>query len=81
MRTTLNIDEDLLVAAKELAKRKRITTVKCISVLVRVALTTRSRALKSAGQGAEVFGFIAIPAGGELVTDTLVNELREELGA
>ena len=40
MRTTLNIDEDVLRAAKELARREKKTAGAVISELTRRALTT-----------------------------------------
>ena len=39
MRTTLDIAEDVLVAAKEIARRERSTAGEVISNLARVALT------------------------------------------
>ena len=38
MRTTLNIDDDILAAAKELARRKRTTTGKFVSDVMREIL-------------------------------------------
>ena len=80
MRTTLNIDDDVLIAAKELAKRERKTAGELVSDLLRDALRVR------AGSGGEtrsrrtLYGFKPIPAGGSVVTNELVDELRDELG-
>lgn len=78
MRTTLNIDEDVLSAAKEIAKRERKSTGKFMSEVVRDAL--RKRATRASKRGREFHGFRPIPAGGEVVTNELVDQLRDELG-
>ena len=81
MRTTLNIDDDVLIAAKELARRERTTAGRLVSTLLREAL--RARADPAATGGAperDIYGFKPIPAGGAVVTNALVDELREELG-
>ncbi|HVN63181.1 MAG TPA: hypothetical protein VMT58_00980, partial [Candidatus Binataceae bacterium] len=44
MRTTLDIEDDVLETAKELAARRRTTAGKVISELVRSALTPGGRA-------------------------------------
>ena len=78
MRTTLDIDDDVLVAVKELARRERKTAGKYASGLIREALHTRSRESakkKSRGQ----YGFSPIPAGGDVVTNELIDEIREDL--
>ena len=79
MRTTLNIDADVLRAAKEIARRERKTAGECVSDLIREAL--RQRSAEGSGQSErEIYGFRAIPAGGAVVSSALVNELREDLG-
>ena len=78
MRTTLDIDEDVLVAAKELARRQRKTAGKLASELMREAL--RSRAARSATASGGRHGFRPIPAGGSPVSNELVNAMRDELG-
>ncbi len=39
MRTTLDIDEDVLVAAKELARRQNLSAGQVVSQMLRKALT------------------------------------------
>ena len=79
MRTTLDIDVDVLTAAKEVAKREHKTAGQFISQLAREAL--QARALRDAAERpCEALGFRAIPAGGATVTSQLVNEMRDELG-
>jgi len=41
MRTTLNIDEDVLLAAKSIAARQGMTTDKAVSELLRQALAPK----------------------------------------
>ena len=80
MRTTLNIDGDVLTAAKELARRERRTAGELVSDLLREALRARSGSTGKAGAQRGLYGFKPIPAGGSVVTNELVDELREELG-
>lgn len=80
MRTTLNIDDDVLSAAKELARRERKSAGQFISELIREALGQRVRHASQRGANREFYGFHPIPAGGAVVTDELVNKLRDELG-
>ncbi len=79
MRTTLDIDDDVLSAAKELAKRERKTAGKFMSELMREALRKRAAGTIAGRPSREFYGFRPIPAGGEVVTNELVNELRDEL--
>ena len=78
MRTTLDIDEDVLLAAKELAKHQRKTAGKLASELMREAL--RNRAKRTSTAAGSRHGFRSIPAGRSPVTNELVNEMRDELG-
>ena len=80
MRTTLNIDDDVLVAAKELAARERTTVGKLVSDLAREALRARANTARERRIHRGFYGFKPIPAGGNVVTNELVDELREELG-
>jgi hypothetical protein len=76
MRTTLDIDEDVLRAAKELARRQNKTAGQVISELARKALTQAPAAEAEAG-AAEHFGFRTFPRRGGLVTNELVDRLQE----
>ncbi len=78
MRTTLNIDEDVLAAAKELARRQRKTAGKLASELMREALQNRAKEAATVAKGRH--GFRPIPAGRSPVSNELVNEMRDELG-
>ena len=75
MRTTLTIDDDILLAVKERARRENRTAGEVLSELARQALaggrrTTRTR------RG--VHGFHALPHRGPPVTNTLIDQLRED---
>jgi len=72
MRTTLDIDDDVLQAARELARNRRQTTGRVISDLAR-------RALAPAGRRAVRNGvpLLARRRGGPTAME-LVNRLRDE---
>lgn len=75
MRTTLDIDDDVLRAAKELARRERKTTGAVISELTRRALTAPPPA---GPEPRAAHGFRPFPRRGVVVTNTLIDKLREE---
>jgi hypothetical protein len=74
MRTTLDLDEDVLLAAKELASRRNTTAGRVVSELVRAALRPTHRARIRHG----VPLLPPLPAGAPAVTMKLVNRLRDE---
>jgi hypothetical protein len=76
MRTTLDIDNDVLSAAKELGRRQGRTAGKVISELARQALTHTPDASGDRDQG--FFGFQPLPADGVVVTNELIDSLRDE---
>lgn len=84
MRTTLDIDEDVLAAAKELARSQNLSAGQVVSRLLRRALTgqagqsTISEGADSASQS--VAGFRPFSAGRAVVTNDAVNRLREAEG-
>jgi hypothetical protein len=80
MRTTLDIAEDVLQAAKERARREGKTAGQVISELARVALTgasapARARAVR---EPKTVYGFRPFAARGSIVTNTVIDKLRED---
>ena len=75
MRTTVNLDEDVLSAVKELARSRQTSIGKELSFLVRQALQGASR-----GRGDEVAGFEPFPAEGRLITNDLISRLRDKEG-
>lgn len=80
MRTTLEIDDDLLAAARELARRRGTTTGRMVSELLRTALTTPTGDSGQVGEGESFYGFRAFPSRGGLVTDDAVESLRDQEG-
>ena len=82
MRTTLDIDEDLLAAAKELARRERSTAGRVVSRLLRLALTGVTPGTPEPGRRkTSVAGFQAFPARpGTVTSNQIVNDLREAEG-
>ncbi|MBI2382733.1 MAG: hypothetical protein HYV18_01485 [Gammaproteobacteria bacterium] len=77
MRTTLDIDRDVLAAAKELAQRQHKTAGQVISELARRALTTPTAAI---AEPTPVHGFRPFASRGAVVTDEAVGRLRDEAG-
>jgi hypothetical protein len=82
VRTTLSIDDDVLHAAKEVARAERRSAGEVISEMARVgfaqSLGTSSNA---SAQGAlAALGIKTLPRRGSIVTQEQVNELRDELG-
>ncbi len=77
MRTTIDIEDDVLAAAKELARLQNVSAGYIVSKLVREALAGHRQAQTS---GEPVAGFRPFPARGMLVTNEQVNELRDQEG-
>ncbi len=77
MRTTLDIADDVLEAARERAKRERKTIGEMISELARRALTNpqESRAVK---EPPAVYGLRPFARRGGIVTNELIDKLRDE---
>lgn len=86
MRTTLDIDDSVLNAVKELAHRQGKTAGEIISTLARQALLQGAGAAdrqpsNAVSEPASSYGFRPLPANGDtLVSNALVNKLRDELG-
>ena len=81
MRTTLNIDEDVLMAVKELARRESKSAGTVVSTLLRASLATAATSSHIGRQEInEEFGFRPFPKRGGIVTNALIDRLREEAG-
>ncbi len=82
MRTTLDIDQDVLEAAKERARREHKTAGQVVSELLRQALTShRPRPGTEVREPEGVYGFIPFPSRGDfLITNEMINRIREEEG-
>ena len=76
MRTTLDIDDDVLEAAKILGRRTKRTVGAVLSDLARTALTTSTRESGKARTGG-VGGFVPFESRGGVVTNELIDKLRE----
>jgi hypothetical protein len=77
MRTTLDIAEDVLHAAKERARRERKTTGQVISELARQALTAAPPAAVVREPSAH-YGLRPFAGRGGLVTNEAIDKLRED---
>jgi hypothetical protein len=75
MRTTLDIDDDVLQAAKELAAKEKSTTGRMLSSLARRGLLG---AMPESGKTRNKVP--VIPSRGEIVTTEKVNELSDHEG-
>lgn len=73
VRTTLDLDDDILQAAKEMAETRRTTAGKIVSELVRKALQAPATKVRVRN------GVPLIPRrpGAPVMTMKLVNELRD----
>lgn len=76
MRTTLTIDDDVLSAARERARREGTSVGAVVSALARAALT--GAALAAAPPAEAFHGFEPFPARGAPVTNALIDRLRED---
>ncbi len=77
MRTTLDIEEDVLVAVKELARHEKTTAGKVVSRLIRKGLTgdlSKSRNLTYRN------GVPILPSRGRVITNELIDQIREKEG-
>lgn len=77
MRTTLDIDDDVLQAAKERAIREHSTAGKVLSALARAALTRQPEA-PSAREPKAIYGLKPIASRGGIVTNDTIDRLRED---
>jgi len=74
MRTTLDIDDDVLAASKDLAAVRKTTAGQVISDLARAALTAPT------GRGTLRIrnGFPILPKTGAVLTTEMVDQLAED---
>jgi hypothetical protein len=76
MRTTLDIEEDVLFAAKDLARREKKTAGQVISELARKGLAGVETS--AAHEPKAIYGFRPFPKEGRIVSNELINKLRED---
>lgn len=82
MRTTLDIDDDLLFAVKEVARRESKSAGAVVSGLLRKSLAgvePDAPEVQPKESLAE-FGFRPFPKRGGVVSNELIDRLREEAG-
>jgi len=74
MRTTLDIDDDVLAVTKDLARDRALSTGKLISNLLRLALETKTESPQMRN------GILLLPSrpGGMPLTMAEVNRLRDD---
>lgn len=77
MRTTLDIADDVLQAARERARYERKTVGQMISELARRALVTPAETA-TVREPKAVYGVRPFASGGRVVTNGLIDKLRED---
>ena len=81
MRTTLEIDDDLLQAAKDLARQRKTTAGQVVSGLLRQALTQVHSSQDTQSIGSSTCGFRPFRStDAQVVNNDQVNQLRDQLG-
>ncbi len=89
MRTTLDISDDVLLAAREIARRDRKTLGQIVSEMMRRGLARGSATELAEGAASVVspvdaqlraLGLRTLPPRGGVVTNELIDRLREQEG-
>jgi hypothetical protein len=80
MRTTLNLAEDALIAARNIAQRERLSLGDAVSELIRRGSTVGTRGMKLEPQPALRGRFALLALRDEVVTPQQVRELMEREG-
>jgi hypothetical protein len=85
VRTTLDIDDDVLIAAKELARKDKVSAGQALSRLARAALgQAAAGAARSSPRGRaavrSALGIEVLPRRDEIITNEHIDRLRDELG-
>lgn len=78
MRITLDIADDVLHAAKDRARRENKTAGEVISELARAALTAPQARPSKASELRSHYGIRPFPKRGNLVTNELIDKLRDD---
>lgn len=80
MRTTLDLDEDVLASAKEIGRRENKTAGRVLSELARRALTQGVGPAVAAPkrEPPAAHGFRPFASRGAVVTNALIKKLRDE---
>ncbi|MFQ5485100.1 MAG: hypothetical protein ACE5DO_07180 [Desulfobacterales bacterium] len=81
MRTTLDIDDDVLAAVKEMARKERMAAGRILSALAREALIGNHLTGKSDETEAKsVGGFRPFPSRGAVVSNEQIDRFRDQEG-
>jgi hypothetical protein len=82
MRTTLDIDSDVLAAAKEMAAKEKSTAGRIISEVFRRGIQTAGETSKTtrSGQFTMKNGIPLMPSRGSIVTSEHVRKIMDEEG-
>ncbi len=78
MRTTLDIDDDVMQAARERARRERKTLGEVVSELARRGLSPSVDAADGVREPPTTYGFRPFPNRGGAVTNDLIDQLRDD---
>ena len=80
MRTTIDLEYDTLIAAKEIARAENTSLGKVISRLLRQALTGGTASQTISNLPATATGFVPFGSRGVVVSNELINRLRDADG-
>lgn len=82
MRTTIDLEPDALMAAKELARQENVSLGKVVSRLLRMALTGQGVSSGAAAPvgAASATGFVPFAPRGGVVSNELIDKLRDSEG-
>lgn len=82
MRTTIDLEPDALLAAKELARQENVSLGKVVSRLLRQALTGQMvhTEVSASEAAASATGFVPFASRGVVVSNELIDKLRDSEG-
>lgn len=81
MRTTIDLEDDVLAAAREMARMQNVATGRVISRLMREALSRHPSLIKEGGVEAKVAaGSRSFASRDVMSNNDIVNELRDREG-
>ena len=80
MRTTIDIDPDVLNAAKDIARHRHVAVGRVVSSLMREALTGGAAKCEASPADLSVAGFEPFPDRGVVVTSELIDQIRDAEG-
>lgn len=80
VRTTLNLDEDALIAARNVGQRERVSLGAAVSELIRRGAAATSAPIKPQARSALRGRFALLAARDEVITPQRVRELMEREG-